>query len=424
MRATRSAARKTRATHSRPLLAAGIALAGLCAAAALPGCGDRASSGAERGDVAGPADGLPVMLIANAEAGTVSVIDSQTQRLRHTLNIIPDGPTPAVERDPAQALLGQRIVEFAGGLNYAQDLDVAPDARTLYVSRGHRGDVAAFDLASGELLWVSPLDGLRADHMTISPDGARLYVSGLVEDQVYVLDAATGAISGRALTGQWPHDNHLSADGAVLYNASIGNILVEREARAVLASNPLTSPYQISKIDTQSLQVLQRFPFTAGVRPFALNAEETHLYAQLSLYSGVIEYDLEQATISRQLDLPVAPDTGEEDYDFEAPHHGLALSPDGNTLCLAGRISDYVALVDVASFSARAITPVGDAPSWATTSVDGRHCYVPNNREASVSVIDYESGAEIVRVAVDAGPKFGVAARIPADVVAAWSAAP
>jgi len=41
----------------------------------------------------------------------------------------------------------------------------------------------------------------------------------------------------------------------------------------------------------------------------------------------------------------VKPGIAVSDYDFAAPHHGLALIDDGETLCIAGRASDYTALV-------------------------------------------------------------------------------
>ena len=57
--------------------------------------------------------------------------------------------------------------EGPGKPNFAQDTDVSPDGRTLYVSRGYLGDVAAFDIATGRLLWTRSLNTGRADHMTI-----------------------------------------------------------------------------------------------------------------------------------------------------------------------------------------------------------------------------------------------------------------
>lgn len=369
------------------------------------------------GDGSDRAGGLrDVMFVANAEGGTVSALDAASFMLLREYDVLPDGPSPELSEDPEQALIGQRLVEAAGGANYAQDLDVAPDGRTLYVSRGHRGDVAAFDIASGDLLWRLAIAGLRADHMTLSQDGRFLYVSAMTDNRVQVIDTRQPAIIGSFASGQWPHDNHLSPDQQRLYNASIGNILVPEEIRAAQPAALdalLGAPYQITVVDSQSLAVLRTLRLGSGIRPFEITHDERRLYAQLSRYSGVVEFDLETGRISRRLDLPVADGVSDADYDFEAPHHGLALSHDESTLCLAGRISDYVALVATDSFTPLAIIPVGDAPGWASTTPDGRYCFVPNNRDDTVSVVSYGRRVEVARVSVGDGPKFITPAQVP-----------
>ena len=60
------------------------------------------------------------------------------------------------------------------------------------------------------------------------------------------------------------------------------------------------------------------------------------------------------------------------DYDFEAPHHGLAITEDGRTLCLAGRASDYAALVSAPDLKLITTIPVGDAPGWAEVADNGK----------------------------------------------------
>lgn len=127
----------------------------------------------------------------------------------------------------------------------------------------------------------------------------------------------------------------------------------------------------------------------------------------------LIEYDLEEGRELRRLALPVDEGVTEDDYDFEAPHHGLAISHDERTLCAAGRASDYVALVDTDTLAPRAIVDVGDAPGWAATGPDGRTCFVPNTREDTLSVISYTSGREIARLPVGDGPKQIEAAWLP-----------
>jgi DNA-binding beta-propeller fold protein YncE len=354
------------------------------------------------------------MVVPNAEGGTVSLVDARTFATLRELNVLPDGPDAAFDEDDAsQALIGQRVVEAAGGTNYAQDVDVAPDGRTLYVSRGHRGDIAAFDLASGAMRWKLRIPGFRSDHMTISADGSRLYVSALTENRVQVVDPARPAIVGSFETGQWPHDNHLSPDGRRLYNGSIGNIVAPAETRAAYP----TPPYQLTVVDPATLEPLRTHAFERGIRPFAITHDESRMYAQLSEYHGVIEFDLREGRIARTRDLPVDEGVTEDDYDFEAPHHGLAISGDERTLCLAGRASDYVALVDTRTFTPSAIVDVDDAPGWAATAPDGRHCFVANTRADTISVISYADRREVARLRGGDGPKLIQAARLPAAVV-------
>jgi DNA-binding beta-propeller fold protein YncE len=304
------------------------------------------------------------------------------------------------------------VIEAAGGENYAQDQDVSPDGRILYVSRGHRGDVAAFRIRTGEMLWKLPVSGLRADHMELSEDGSRLYVSALTANVVEVIDTERRAMVGSFATGDWPHDNHLSHDGERLYNGSIGNILVPWETRA---ANP--SSYRLSVVDPDTLVVLATHELDAGIRPYVITDDERRLYAQLSEFHGLIEYKLGRGVESRRLELPVDEGVTADDYDFEAPHHGLALSPDETTLCAAGRASDYVALVSTRRMRARAIIEVGDAPGWATTSPNGRRCFVPNTRDDTLSAISYRRAREVARIPVGDGPKHIEAARIPARVL-------
>ena len=138
-----------------------------------------------------PPDHTEVAFVANAEAGTVALVDVASRSIIGVLDINP----ARIER------------KGPGAPNYAQDTDVSPDGRTIYVSRGYLGDVAAFDLSSGKLLWQRSLNTGRADHMTITKDGRSLFVSALMDNRVYKLSAATGEISGHVVTGIYPHDN-------------------------------------------------------------------------------------------------------------------------------------------------------------------------------------------------------------------------
>lgn len=370
-----------------------------------------APAAAHASKVPGPKNGREVMFVANAEGGTVSILDARTFAVLKEINVLPDGTDAQLgEDDPFTALVRQRVIEEAGGKNYAQDQDISPDGRTLYVSRGHRADVAAFRIRTGKMLWKAGVDGLRADHMEMSHDGATLYVSALTANLVHVLDARTGEETGRFETGQWPHDNHLTHDGTTLYNASIGTIVAPEAARG-------PDSYVLTAVDPETLEVKRAYEFEAGIRPYVLSEDERTMYAQLSEYHGVVEFDLARGEITRRLDLPIDPGVSEDDYDFEAPHHGLALSGDGETLCAAGRASDYVALIDADRMRTKAIVEVGDAPGWAATGPGGRRCFVPNTRADQLSVISFRREREVARLDVGDGPKHIEAARVPGRVL-------
>jgi hypothetical protein len=156
--------------------------------------------------------------------------------------------------------------------------------------------------------------------------------------------------------------------------------------------------------------------FDRGVRPYVLTHDEKRMYAQLSEFHGVIEYGLPERRTLRSRELPIDAGVTEEDYDFEAPHHGLALSPDERTLCAAGRASDYVALISTERLEPTAIIEVDDAPGWAAITPDGRHCFAANTRADTLSVISLAERREVVRLKGGDGPKQIEAAELPDEV--------
>jgi DNA-binding beta-propeller fold protein YncE len=352
---------------------------------------------------------IEIAMVANAQAATVVLVDVASRSIIGTIDV-----------NPARVKS-----EGPGSPNYAQDTDVSPDGRTLYVSRGYVGDVAAFDIASGKLLWQRSLNTGRADHMAITPDGKSLFVSALMDNRVYRVAAATGEITGHFLTGVYPHDNKISRDGRRVYNSSIGPLTsLPRVTGAPPLKETSDHPYQLTVADVNTLLVSDRIRFDKGIRPWQFTRDEKNLYAQLSNEHAVVAYNLGTRKVVRRLELPVKPGITVADWDFEAPHHGLALTPDGRTLCLAGRGSDYAALVRAPDLKLIATVPVGDAPGWSETAANGTLCLVANTRSDDLSIISIPKRTEIVRLPIGDGPKHITVARIPTSVVAAVKARP
>jgi len=347
---------------------------------------------------------VEIAFIASAEAATVALLDVAAQAVIGKIDVNParaqsDGP---------------------GAPNAAQDTDISPDGRTLYVSRAYVGDVAAFEIATGRLLWTCPLNTGRADHMTLTLDGRSLFVSAMMDNRVYRIDTSTGTITGHLVTGVYPHDNKVSRDGRRLYNTSIGPItgMPRSPSSPPLAEVP-GFPFQITIADATSLEVSDRIKLDTAMRPWQFTPDEKGIYAQLTNQHAVVAYDLVARKVTRRLDLPVKPGITPRDWDFEAPHHGLAISDDGRTLCVAARASDYAALVRVPELTLITTIPVGDAPGWAETADGGRVCLVTNVRSDDLSIISIAERKEIRRVPMDNGPRHISVVHLPMSVVTA-----
>jgi DNA-binding beta-propeller fold protein YncE len=337
----------------------------------------------------------PVLAVANSYDGTVDLIDARTlRRLGSPLNVIPDGRTP---QDPKQASAYQGIIALRGEYNYTQEVEFSPDARTLYVSRGYLGDVAAFSVATRRLLWRVQLPGLRADHLAVAPDGRHIFVTSLPGTKVFEISTRTHRIVGSYSAGDFPHVLEFSPDGRYLYSGSLGNQLAPYGQDHGI--------HEIVVVNPRTLKRVRTYGFDAGVRPFAFSSDGRRLVLQLSYFNGFEVLNLATGKVIRRVKLPLRGPGLElqpKDYPNAAAHHGIAVS--GGTVCDAATISNYVALVTLATGRVQKIIKVGDAPGEALTSLDGRSCYVTNRGPTginppavppsigdSVSVINYRT---------------------------------
>src|SRR3982751_5547224 len=170
-----------------------------------------------------------VLWVGNNWDGTADAVDPVTfQKLAH-LNIVPDKDERMGEimLDPGRvgSFLAVQQLIGEGHDQLVDDMFTSHDGRFLYVSRPSLADVAAFDLSQGgKIVWRTRVDGQRADHMAISPDGTRLLVSASTAKVVDVIDTSGGNIVARIPSGDSPHENNYSRDGSRIFHASIGMV--------------------------------------------------------------------------------------------------------------------------------------------------------------------------------------------------------
>ena len=334
---------------------------------------------------------IEVLLVANSKVGTISVIDAKDHEKLCCINVIPD-----IEERRQDWSIPHRFVNWYAGTIYADDLAVSPDGKILYVSRGSLSDVAAFDLESGALLWRVPVERYRADHMALSPDGKRIFISAIISKRVQIIDTMERKTIGAFETASRPHGIKFSPDGKY---ALVGTMK---------GSN-------ITIADANTFEVINRFQFEEGVRPFALTKDGALLYLQISNFHGFLEYDLTNRKLLKKISLPETDKSRSYNgnYPKHAAHHGIVLSADGSHLCIAGTSSNYVALVKRPELSLEDLIPVGDQPNWAINSRDGRYCYVSSRGSNTVSVISYQEKKELRRIEVGNYPQRMVVASLP-----------
>ena len=359
-----------------------------------------------------------VMATCNAADGSVSLVDARTHDHIRTVSVYPDEDEEDALEDATVDQFEPEVLNAWGRENYIEHVNVSPDGRTLYAARGHVGDVVAIDVESGEKIWETELDGVRADHQKLSPDGRYLFTSDIVVDQVDKIDAETGEIVAEGIVRQQPHGNHyhhLPAfdDEAVLVNGSLGNMVVPDSE----TGDP--APHRLTFLDPDTMETLRTAEFEEGVRPFAITHDGRKAYVQVSYFHGFHEYDIDEDRVTRTKELPKTEHVpeDEDDYPLQSAHHGIDISGDGEYICAAGTTSWYVAIVRRSDFELVDTIEVGEHPYWVRTAPDGEHAFVPVRGDDEVAVINYEAAKEVGRVSVGSQPHVTEYGAIPRDIL-------
>ncbi|MGW1679018.1 YncE family protein [Saccharopolyspora sp. NPDC002376] len=360
-----------------------------------------------------------VMFVGNNWDGTVDLVDAEHFGKYQRIDVVPDLQQRLAEMTPDEHV-AMAVIRNTAGEGHDQlvdDIAASPDGRTMYVSRPSLGDVAAYEIDSGQQVWRTDVSGYRSDHMALSPDGSQLAVSATTANLVELLDPATGAVVGNFPTGDFPHENRYSTDGRTLYNATIGRVIMPDEP----ALDPLKGNRWLTIVDTATNQVTDVIDFGVGIRPFLVMPDGRTMYAQLSFHHGFVEYDLVEKRITRTVHLPLSEDAKKlrrDEYPLDSAHHGLAINGDGTKLCDAGTVSDYAAIVSVPSLTTDALIPTGKKPYWAAATPNGQYCVLSNSDSDDITVVDFNGSTEVARIPVGDHPQRVRGYAVPTDVLA------
>src|SRR5690554_1462118 len=364
-------------------------------------------------------DTRDVIFVGNNWEGMIDVIDAETYTKLGRINGIPDKRQRMTEIlfNPLRLVFFKAVRYLIGEGNdqYVDDMYSTNDGRLLIVSRPSFADVVAIETATGKIAWRFQVEGYRSDHMAISPDGAHVAVSASTGNLVHILDVNTGQEVGQFPSGNSPHENVYSKDGSKIYHAAIGHVFTPLD-KNLLDFTKGERRFQV--VDAESFEIIEQFDFaeklqaagynnlSPAIRPMAHTPDERFFYFQLSFLHGFVEYDMEEGVVTRLAQLPnLVPDLPRELYINDSAHHGIAMNGAGDTLCVAGTMSDYIAIVDRETFDYQVLTGLGEKPYWVTTNAAGDRCYISWSGTDQMSVIDIASATEIVRVDVGDHPQ-------------------
>jgi len=418
-----------------------------------------------------------VMFVGNNWAGTATVVDADTMRvLRRDINLVPDKAEElaAIQLDPVRLAFYLAIQQGPGEGHdqFVDDMFTTRNGRYLAVSRPSLGDVVWIDIAlaaagdPASIVREQPVDGYRTDHMGLSPDGRRLLVSDSTSRQVieYAMtrqqlpDGTVARMGDRLRTfesGETPHENNYSDDGRKIFHASIGRVYTPGD-RSTPVEDPVKGDRWFQVVRDRDFRVLQRwdmgkelaeagFPgMSPAVRPMALGPDERFLYFQVSFFHGYVEFDTRatdlngsvdytsgtrpeprRGAITRVVHLPNrVPTMPVEQYVNDSAHHGLSMGGDDRTLCVAGTMDDYAALVDSRTTRHRIFdrTTTGHdylKPYWTTEGPHGT-CWVSLSESDAVAVLDVRRRKELAYLAVGDHPQRVRHGVVSEETVRAW----
>ncbi len=329
-------------------------------------------------------------------------------------------------------------------------MQVSNDGSRLLVSDSTERQVIEYSMIDETLS-----DGTRiamGDRLRTFPSGETPHESNYTEEGDRILHASIGRV-------YTPLDDLDASDGSLLgvplSQLGLDQLGLERLVTDLPWSEldgAVKADRWMQYVDADTFDILQRWDMahelaeaghpgmSSAVRPIAVHPDGRLLYLQVSFLHGYVVFDTEaediNGTVDYTLEGETEPDKGavidvvqledripnvpREDYVNDSGHHGIAISPDGDTLCVAGTMDDYAALVDVATGEATYFDDETTGhgygkPYWSTEGLDNT-CWVSLSDDDAVAVLSMTTGEEVAYLAVGNHPQRVRHGYIPAGL--------
>jgi YVTN family beta-propeller protein len=338
---------------ARPLLRL-IALAALCAGSGLAAAQTAAAAAkpAAAAPVAAPAAARPPLFVLNSLDATISVIDpvsfTELRRLPtgkepHHLYLSPDEKSLLVANavgdsitlvDPRTGLIQKVMPDIVDPyqLRFSPDMKwfvtAANRLNHIDIYRVDRPAAGGFEITLAKRVPA----GKTPSHVFIDTKSTVVYGSLQDSDQLIAIDLATQVPRWTIPCGKMPADVFLTADDKTLLVGLTGDAVVEAydvsvnppklikriptgagahsfrawgDKRHVLVSNRVANT--ISRIDTQTLTVVDTYPAPSGPDDMDLSPDRKFIYVASRWARKLTVIDTEQKKVVRQIDVGKSP---------------------------------------------------------------------------------------------------------------------
>lgn len=224
----------------------------------------------------------------------------------------------------------------------------------LYVSTIH--GLTCFDLQTDKVLWEKKYEG-NCDRMSITPDGKTIYLPSFEGPHWNVVDAASGEVITKITPNSGAHNTVVGLDGKFAYLAGLKSPLLQ-------------------VVDTATNKSIRQVgPFSASIRPFTVNGDQTLAYVNVNERLGYEVGDIKTGKVLYSVNVEGFQKGPVKRHG--CPSHGIGLTPDEKEVWLSDGHNQRLHVFDNTATPPKQIASIElrDQPGWVTFSLDGTYAY-------------------------------------------------
>jgi hypothetical protein len=283
---------------------------------------------------------------------------------------------------------------------------VCANAATKRIFISTTQQLMCLDLVSEKLLWEKRFDH-GCDRMSMTPDGRLIFLPSFEGPLWYVVRAADGEELARITPNSGAHNTVAGLDGTEAYLAGL--------------KSPL-----LTVADSTSMRATRTVgPFSASIRPFTVNGQQTICFVNVNELLGFEVGDLVSGKKFHRVEVKGLNKGPTKRHG--CPSHGIGLTPDEKELWLCDSFNTRLHIFDATVMPPVQVASIvlRDEPGWVTFSIDGRYAYpstgevIDTHTRTLVTKLKDELGREVQsekmleidfegKAPVRAGDQFGL----------------